>query len=62
MELGVLTLDMADVFDELVVVINTSLVGRKTGSFFSVLIILGKVDILLPLVACFFALRVVASS
>ena len=53
---------MADVFDELVVVVNTSLVGRKAGTFVSFLIILGKVDILLPLVTCFFALRGIAVS
>lgn len=53
---------MADVFDKLVVVVNTSLVGRKAGSFFSILTVLGKVDILLPLIASFFALRVVAGS
>ena len=53
---------MADVFDELVVVVNTSLVGRKAGTFVSFLIILGKVDILLPLIAWLFALGVVAGS
>ena len=39
---------MADVFDELVVVVDTSLVGCKAGTFLGFLIILGKVDILLP--------------
>ena len=62
MELNVLTFDMADVFNELVVVINTPLIGRKAGSFLSIVIVLGKVDILLPLVAWLFALGVVAGS
>ena len=62
MELGVLTFDMADVFNELVMVVNTSLIGCKAGTFLSTLIICGKVDILQPLIASFFALRVIASS
>ena len=62
MELNELTFDMADVFNELVVVINTSLIGRKAGSFLSIVIVLGKVDILLPLIAWLFALGVVAGS
>ena len=48
MELNKLTFDMADVFNELVVVVNTSLIGRKAGPFLSIVIVLGKVDILLP--------------
>ena len=62
MELNELTFDMADVFNELVVVVNTSLIGRKAGPFLSIVIVLGKVDILLPLVAWLFALGVVTGS
>ena len=62
MELNELTFDMADVFNELVVVVNTSLIGRKAGSFLSIVIVLGKVDILLPLVAWLFTLGVVTGS
>ena len=62
MELNELTFDMADVFNELVVVVNTSLIGSEAGPFLSILIVLGKVNILLPLVAWLFALGVVAGS
>ena len=39
MKLNELTFDMADVFNELVVVANTSLIGRKAGPFLSILIV-----------------------